>query len=160
MRMQRHWRAFLPLIIAGIAVISFSTAGIAAIMGWRPASTAGSGKSVALHHSAEVADQAVALTAHLFQRRAKARANGNCAECGVIVSMGEINRHDNDAGMGAAGELTHVNRDRKLLNTTIRHEMIVRMTDGSNRVIHSAGSASWRVGGRVIVIAGTMPSQR
>ena len=160
MRMQRHWRASLPLIIAGIAVISFSTAGIAAIMGWRPVSTVGSGKPVVSHDSVAVADQAVALTAHLSQRRAKARANGNCAECGVIVSMDEINRHDNDAGNGVAGESTNVNRDRKLVNKATRHEMIVRMTDGSNRVINSTSPASWRVGGRVIVIPGTMLSHR
>jgi len=46
------------------------------------------------------------------------------------------------------------------VNSTRRYSIIVRMADGSSRVLTDASPASWRPGERVIVIAGTKPSNR
>ncbi|OGA22276.1 MAG: hypothetical protein A3I02_04475 [Betaproteobacteria bacterium RIFCSPLOWO2_02_FULL_67_26] len=67
-------REVLPLLISGIAVILFSTAGFARMMGWGLTSTGDSGDILAL------AQAAPAPTA------SEARARPKCPECGVIVS--------------------------------------------------------------------------
>lgn len=160
MKTQSHSYLYLPWLVVGIAVILFSTAGIAAIMGWHPASIGDSGNPVALHDSAEVSTKAVVQTAETAQRRARARANGRCAECGLVVSMGETNGHEDDVGVGAAGGVMDADQDERPMNLVTRYEIIVRMADGSYRVINQASPASWRVGERVIVIAGTNPAHR
>jgi hypothetical protein len=103
--------SYLPLLIAGIAVVLFSTAAIARMMGWGLSSTDDSGDIPALEVSA----------------RSEGGARPRCPECGMIVSTGN-------------------------------HEIIVRMADGSSRVIDDANPARWRAGERLIVIAGTDPS--
>lgn len=128
-------RGILPLLITGIAVVLFSTAGIARMMGWGPGSTGESGGIVAL------------------DREAPSR----CPECGMIVSMREIERHDEDSGPGAAAGVTAANRDEIRVNTTRSYEITVRMADGSSRVIYAANPARWRTGERLIVIAGAIP---
>lgn len=155
-----HRYQYLPWLVVGIAVILFSTAGIAAIRGWYPASSGDSSNSIALHDSAEVSTKAVVQTAETAQKRAKARANGRCAECGLVVSMGEANGRDDDFGIGAADGVKDGDQDERPVNLMTRYEIIVRMTDGSHRVIKQASPASWRVGERVIVIAGSIPPHR
>lgn len=162
MKKQPNRPAYLPLLIVSIAVVLFSTAGIAAIKGWLPASSDGSGDTQALQMPSVAPAKAVAPAAETAARQAKikARANGRCAECGLIVSIGEINGHDDDFGIGAAGRLSAGDRNEKPLNSTKRYEIIVRMADGSNRVIDDASPANWRLGARVIIIDGTLPSRR
>ena len=156
MKTQIHRYPYLPRLAIGIMVILFSTAGIAAMMGWRSASSGSSGKPVVLHDSE--AATAVASAADTAQRRAKARANGRCAECGVIVLVREGNGHDDDFGIDAVDGAANEVRDEKPSNLTTRYETIVRMADGSSHVIYSASPARWRLGERVIFIAGTIPS--
>jgi hypothetical protein len=146
MTMPRHGRTCLQLMIAGILVILFSTVGVAAIRGWRPA-------------PAGVSAKPVVPAVDAAQRRAKARAGGRCAECGLIVSIRKINRHGDVFRSGRAGE-GRAERDENPPNPTTSHEIMVRMADGSSRVISDVSPASWRVGERVIVIAGTLPPQR
>jgi hypothetical protein len=149
MTLQRR-RPLVPLMIAGVAVIFFSTAGIAAIKGWRSAAD-GVGKSGVSQDSAEVR----APTAQ-SQLRTKARRLGRCAECGLVVSMGEVNSKD----VNTADVSKRANRGEQSSNMATKHETVVRMTDGSSRVINGMSPASWRVGERVIVIAGTAPARR
>lgn len=159
MRTQPHKSRYLPLLIPAIAVILFSTAGIAAIKGWRPAPVDASGNMITPHNSAARAD---ALKAHAAQKQAeaKARANGTCAECGFVVSIGEISGHDDDFGMGTIGSLLARDRDEKSLHSAKGYEIIVRMADGSIRAITHEHPANWRPGTRVIIFDGATPSRR
>jgi hypothetical protein len=162
MKTQPHKSSYLPLLFVGIAVILFSTAGIAAIKGWLPAPTDASGNIIPSHNSAVELAKADALTAHAAQRlaKAKARANGTCAECGFVVSTGEINGHDDDFGISATGASLAGDRNEKSLNSSKSYEIIVRMADGSIRALTHAHPANWRPGARVIIIDGTNPSRR
>jgi outer membrane lipoprotein SlyB len=139
--------SFLPLLITGIAVILFSTAGIARIVGWGQNSTDDSGDILALDQAAPVPTS-------------EARAKPRCPECGVIVSMREIERHDQDSGPGAAGGVTAGNRDETRVKPARSYEIVIRLADGSSRVINDAKPARWRPGERVIVIDGADPSNR
>jgi hypothetical protein len=132
MKTQSAKSSFLPLLIIGIAVVLFSTAGFARMMGWGPVSTSDPGDITALA-------QAVPVLAPI-----EARARPRCPECGVIVSMREIEGHDEDAAPGATGAAT----------AGYRYEFIVRMADGSSRVIVGASAASWRTGERLMIIGG------
>ena len=139
-------RGVLALLIAGIAIILFSTAGIARLLGWGANSTDASGDGLA-------PDQMSAV-----ETMSEARAYARCAECGVIVSMRKIDRHKEDSGPGAAGSGTAGNRDESRLKAAGNYEITVRMADGSSRVIEAANAAAWRRGERLIVIAGAIPS--
>src|SRR5687767_3123523 len=96
METRRPRFPYLPLLIVGIAVILSSTAG-AGLMGWFPAPTGGS-SDVPAPGSVPVASVAVAPRVG-----SEARPKGRCAECGVVVSMREIDAHDEGAGHPASG---------------------------------------------------------
>ena len=138
----------LTLLITGIAVILFSTAGIARMMGWGPNSTEDPGDILALDQAAPV------------PTTNEARVKGRCPECGVIVSMREIERHDQDSDPGAAGGATAASRGETRVKWTKSYEITVRLADGSSRVINDAKPARWRPGERVIVIEGANPSNK
>lgn len=140
--------SYLPLLITSIAVLLFSTAGLARMMGWGPNSTDDSGGIPAL-------DQAA-----LVSTTSEARAKPRCPECGVIVSIRKIERRDEDSGAGAAGGVTAGNRNEARVKSAKSHEIVVRMADGSSRVIAEANPARWRRGERLIVIDGARPSNR
>jgi hypothetical protein len=136
-------RGVLVPLITGIAIVLFSTAGIARIMGWGANSTDASGDGLA-------PDQMPAV-----ETMSEARVFARCAECGVIVSMRKIERHKEDPGPGADGD-----RDESRLKASRNYEFTVRMADGSSRVIEAANAAAWRRGERLIVIAGAIPSHQ
>jgi outer membrane lipoprotein SlyB len=140
--------SYLPLLITSIAVMLFSTAGLARMMGWGPNSTDDSGGIPALDPAA------------LVSTPSEARARPRCPECGVIVSIREIEKRDEDSGAGAAGGVTAGNRNEAQVKSTKRYEIVVRMADGSSRVIPEANPARWRRGERLIVIDGARPSNR
>lgn len=157
---------YLPQLVVGIAVILFSTAGIAAIMGWR-SSTDRPDRAIAPPVSAANATnaaKAVALAAPAVQKRArakaKARALGKCAECGLIESIGDINERPDDSGAGATDASSAGDWNEQPLHSMAQSEMVVRMADGSRRVISNANPALWRLGERVVIIAGSIPPQR
>lgn len=141
-------REVLPLLITGIAIILFSIAGFARMMGWGANWTADSGDVPALDWTAP-APVPIA---------GKARAKARCAECGEVVSMREIERHDEDYSPAAAGGATASTGDRIRVKAARSYEITVRMADGSSRVIDDANPARWRTGQRLIVIDGTNPS--
>lgn len=99
--------------IAGIAVTVFSVAGIAAIMGWIPASTGSPGENVALTRQPTAPDKPVAAKVHKAPAQAQARspaqgadnatAKARCAECGVIESIRELEARGQGSGIGAVG---------------------------------------------------------
>jgi hypothetical protein len=145
---------YLRLLIGGIAVILSSTAGIAGLMGWLPAATGGSGDMPAPGRVPVSATRAIAP-----QVESEARARGRCAECGVVVSMREIDAHDEGVG-DASGGAAAGNPDELRVTAARRYEITIRMADRSSRVINHAGPASWRPGEHVIVIGGTNASSR
>lgn len=162
MKTQANRSPYLPLLIVGIAVILSSTAGIAAIMGWLPASTDGSGDFLVPDDLPMASAKVVAVTAQTApaQVEAEARAKGRCAECGVIVSTREIDARDEGAGLGAAGAAVAGNQDGIRAKSTRHYEITIRLADRSSRVINQSSPASWRPGERVIVIDGANPSNR
>jgi hypothetical protein len=66
------------------------------------------------------------------------RAGPRCPECGMVVSTREVERHDESPGS---------------------YEFVVRMADGSSRVIEDADPGRWRESERLIVIDGFNPSR-
>jgi hypothetical protein len=141
-------RGVLTLLITGIAVILFSTAGIARIVGWGSNSTDDSGDILALDQTAPV------------PTTSEARAKPRCPECGVIVSMREIEVRNKDSGPGTTGRVVAGNQDETRVKSTRSYEITVRLADGSSRVFNDAKPARWRSGERVIVIDGADPSNR
>ena len=113
-----------PLMwIAGIAVILFSAAGIAAVMGWIPTSTGTPGNNAALEKLTTNTAKLAAPKAHTapvqvtntakpaatkaqtapVQVASNAPAKLKCAECGVIESVWEIQHQGEGTGLGAVG---------------------------------------------------------
>ena len=149
MKTQDRRSAYLPLLITAIAVVMFSTAGIARMMGWGPNATDNSGDTLALHHHTAAAPAA-----------GEARVRRRCPECGVIVSRREIEWRKEEPGPGAADGVTAGDRNERQVKSTGGYEIMVHMADGSSRVIDDANPARWRTGERVIVIDGTNPSHQ
>jgi hypothetical protein len=115
---QRLW----PLLIAALAVVLFSSAGFARMMGWGPGTAGFSGAIFALDVPA-----------------GEARAGPRCPECGMIVSTREIERHGEELPRS--------------------YEFVVRMADGSSRVLEDADPGRWREGERLIIIDAVSPSR-
>ncbi len=92
--------------IVGIAVILFSIAGVAAIMGWIPTSIGGAGDAGV--------DKSVKKSTQPATAKAKAKAppapvansapvSAKCSQCGVIESVREIAASGEGSGLGAVG---------------------------------------------------------
>lgn len=124
MEMQAN-KSLHPLAwVAGIAVILFSAAGVAAIMGWIPTSTGTPNNNAALEKlGPDTATPAAPKTqkppaqasttakpsapkaqmppAHVASNAPVGRPT--CAECGVIESVREIQHQGQSTGLGAVG---------------------------------------------------------
>jgi hypothetical protein len=94
------------MVIAAIAVIVFSILGIASITGWMPHSLVGSGSSFS-----DTAGTA-SVTPAIAPEVSRAGPAFQCAECGVIDSIRDIERRGSlwgvpvaSAGTAAATEL-------------------------------------------------------
>lgn len=162
MSAQANRSRYLPLLIVGIAVILFSTAGIAAIMAWLPAAAGASGDTLAPDDRPAASSKQVTATTQMapLQAEEKTRAKGGCAECGVIVSTREIDARDEGTGVNASGKAVSRNRNEPRLTSARRYEITIRLADRSSRVIDHASPAIWRAGERVIVIDGAKPLNR
>ncbi|HXM84152.1 MAG TPA: glycine zipper 2TM domain-containing protein [Burkholderiales bacterium] len=174
-----------PLMwVAGIALIVFCGAGVAAFMGW---TTSSAGKP---------AEPSVVgkIDKPLTVERARAAPTTSartpvaaiCAECGVIQSVREIDGKGEGSGLGAAGgavvggllgnqvgqgdgrKIATVigavggavagNEIEKRVKTTKSYEITVRFDDGTSRVFTEANAPSWRNGDKVKVINGVIQS--
>ncbi len=161
----------LPLRIAGVAVILFSVAGIASLMGCNPSSTTDN-KAARGNPSTYTSNSAPA----------------KCVNCGQIESVREIVTRGEGTGLGAVGgavvggavgnqvgagrgkDLATVagavggavagNEIEKRAKSTKSYEIIVRLDDGSSRVINETNPPMWRPGDRVKVNNGTIQSNR
>jgi outer membrane lipoprotein SlyB len=144
MKIRAKRSPYLPLLIT-IAIVLSSSAGLARMMGWGSSMAADPGDMPKL-------DQVAPVTT------SKAGARPRCPECGVIVAVREIESHD-DTGPGTTGGATAGNGNGTSMTTARRHEITVRMADGSSRANYQASPGSWRSGERVIVIGGASPAQ-
>lgn len=129
----------LTLLITGMAIILFSTAGIAHMMGW----------------NANVTDDAAGILPPqqaVPAKSAKAYARRRCPECGVIVSMQKIQDRDDAPVIQTAGGARAGNPDEVSGKLSSRYAITIRMSDGSIRVIENANPPQWRTGERLIVI--------
>jgi outer membrane lipoprotein SlyB len=166
-----------PLLwTAGVAVILFSAVGIAAIMGWIPASMGGPDEA-----AAPVAQQPPRLAA-----TQPAETLGRCSNCGVVESSRAVTTSGEGSGLGAAGgavvggllgnqvgggsgkKIATVvgavggavagNEVEKRVKTTTSYEVTVRMDDGSSRVVYEDYAPIWRTGEQVKIVDGAIRS--
>lgn len=98
----------LLMWIAGIAVILFSAAGIAAIMGWIPTSMGRGNDSVEVDAPGRLATSAAAPEKRLSQPvplpvAQRDPARHLCADCGVIESTRAVKSKGEGTGIGAVG---------------------------------------------------------
>lgn len=179
-----------PILLwtAGVALILFCAAGIAAFMGWIPNSSGNPGDSV-------MTERQAANLPRIEQakpRRAPAQVVSNvpvkasCAECGVIESTREIETPAVGTGLGAVGGavvggllgnqvgggrgkdvVTVVgavggglagNEIEKRVKSTKSYAITVRFEDGTTRVIHEPNAPTWRTGDKVKVVNGVIQS--
>lgn len=119
-----------------VSFILFSSAGIAHIAGWNTGVDAG---------DAQVPGALPAVKA-------------NCAECGVILSMREIEWSNDSTGLDITGTAASGDPDSTPAKSIKSNELTIRLADGSIRVISEANPTKWRLGERVVVIGGAYPS--
>jgi len=160
---QRNNSPHMLMWIAGIAVILFSAAGIAAIMGWIPISMGHPVDNTQIAQpgklAADAAPPAAAsnqMSAHAFAepRRtpehvaSNAPARATCGNCGVIESTREIAHKGEGSGAVAGNEV------EKRVKSNQGYEVIVRLDDGSSRIISetNTNAPAWRTGEYVKVV--------
>lgn len=106
MTTQTYNSSRLLMWIAGIAVILFSAAGIAAIMGWIPTSMGHGNESgeiaVPDKHSGNSTGNS-SKPVHSTVVAANNAAPARCADCGVVESTREVTSKGEGSGLGAVG---------------------------------------------------------
>ena len=126
----------MPLLIAGISAILFSTVAMAIvpIMGWLQGSLEGfNGSST----QAQMRAASAAILPVAPSPAGKVRVRARCDECGVIESTRRVDTVGNSPAI---------------------YEITVRLGNGSKRVLSDASPANWRPGERTILIDGGTPS--
>src|SRR3990172_4416728 len=108
---QTNKSPHLLMWIAGIAVILFSVAGIAAIMGWIPTSMGRSSDNTEITKPGKLSTNTTRpATAKTPTRPASpvvvasnVPSPAKCADCGVIESTREVTKKGEGSGIGAVG---------------------------------------------------------
>lgn len=167
------------MVVAGIAVILFSAAGIAAIMGWIPTSFGQARDGTALSANGKGSASPAVRSNQRVASKVK------CAECGVIESVRQVEQRGEGTGLGAAGGavvggllghqvgggrgkdvMTVVgavggavagNEIEKQVKSTTGYEITVRFDDGSSRMFPS-NESTWRSGDKVKIVNGAIQS--
>jgi len=79
---------------------------------------------------------------------------------GLVGNAGDIPAFDQDAPVAAVNALVGPRcPECGMIVSTGNNVILVRMADGSSRMIEQANPARWRAGERLIFIAGTGPPQ-
>lgn len=153
------------MLIAAIAVISFSLFGIATMAGYLPDLLSQGDETMSAASSAEPAEPAAANSSHPM-----------CANCGVISSMhpveetgppgtgssektlrGVIDRPSGGqapAGVNAAGNLHTSGANERNARTSVHYQIKVHMSDGSYRNFDYGTVPKVAVGQQVKVVDG------
>lgn len=142
--------ALLPTIV-GIVLVLIGAAVGARMMGLLPNSIGAFGGM----RNIELVSDAAAESGTSVRLPGNGRVRRRCPECGVIASVRAIDSNASNpasnlyaGGGGVQGIATN------------RYEVIVRLDGGARRVMVDTNPTRWREGERVIVIDGTIPSQR
>ena len=131
----------LPLLGGGIAAILISGIAVAFLA----VSAQGfSAASVAAEPPEAAAPMVAAAVARAYR----------CAECGVIQSMRKVDAAGENTAAKAPGRMAARSRDELEAPPAQSYEIVIRLQDGSTRVITDAKPASWRRGEPVTIIAG------
>jgi outer membrane lipoprotein SlyB len=195
------------IIVAGVAVVLFCTIGAAAILGWIPSSLSGNQPAAPVAASAPAASSAPRVAAKAAAKPiarpaaepvrqaggsnqsthgANVPALANCATCGVVESIREINTRGSGSGLGAAGGavvggllgnqvgggrgqdvMTVVgalggavagNQIEGKVKSTQGYEIVVRLNDGSIRTVQQTTRPEWRAGDDVRIVDGVVRS--
>jgi hypothetical protein len=157
-----------PVWIAGISVCLLAASGIVATFRSIPASYAGIPDKVTAAEHAAPADAAAEARASDPQSplavtpTISRRSLASCSECGVVASIREIKRSEvlgrqdtmevKVAGRVSGGAIVAKPTTGK------SYEITVRFRDGSTTVFNEAGSRTWRLGARVIMIGRSIAS--
>jgi len=145
MNTQANKPLHLPLLVGGIAAILVSGIAIASL------AISGQGFN-GISAPAEPAVAAPAVEAPAVA--ASSARYSRCAECGVIVSTREVEVSADKHGVDASGRIALCTRSEIGRNSVRKHEITVRLKDGSMRVITDAKPAKWIHGEAVTIIAG------
>lgn len=156
MTRQANRFRYLPLLIAGLlAVPTGDSSGVLAFDSV-PAAAAdvieGSVQTVVQPPTGEIGATGVTGTKG---RRGK----GRCVNCGVIVSVVEMERSAAEIGTNETARVTTGRQTETSMKLTQRFKITIRMADGSIRAIDEASPANWRLGEQVILIAGANPAK-
>lgn len=174
----------LLMWIAGIAVILFSAAGIAAIMGWIPTSMGQSRDNTELVAPGKLSTPTTKSPAAKTIVAGNVPRRATCADCGVIESTREVTHKGEGSGVGAVGGAvvgglignqvgsgrgntvaTAIgavggavagNEVEKRVKSNKGYEVTVRLDDGSSRVISEANPPAWRNGDHVKIVSGAI----
>lgn len=154
------------MLIAAIAVIIFSIAGTATIMGWLPDA-----------RSRAVEDREPA--APVTRAPARKALTAGCADCGIVESIRAVEVKGEGSGLGAvaggvvggvlgnqigrgngraaatvvgAGAGAYAGHEiEKNVNNTVSYQVRVRMNDGTYRTVNQRAQPAWAVGQKVRV---------
>ena len=126
----------LPVWIAAIALIVICAAGIAALMGWLPASTNRPADSIPIARVEKSAATPAKKASAIVPAVSAARAKTRCTHCGVVKSVREV------AAKGVASS----------------YEVTVLFEDGSSRMIIEAAPPPWHDGDLVRIVDGVIRS--
>jgi len=173
----RHTGLLYPLmLIAAIAVIVFSVAGIATMMGWLPSVES------KIEPAAKSTPASAAPASRVQAARPRANASAAvaaCADCGVIESIRAVEAKSQGTGLGAIGGAViggilgnQVGRGggrtaatvvgagagayagheiEKNVSQSVSYRIRVRMSDGSIRTFHENTQPALGVGQKVRV---------
>jgi hypothetical protein len=158
---------------AGIAICLLEASGVVAIVRSVPSTYAGGIADVAAPapgqtstRSGNLRDAEAQGQDARTQLSATTRPQAKCPECGTIASVREIEGL-RDADWRESVDFDAVRRAIGIAATSAIdtthpsgriYEIAVRFRDGTTTVFNEPGPPTWRIGSRVIVIAGAKPS--
>jgi hypothetical protein len=132
------------MLISAMAVIVFSIAGIATMMGWMPSALTSGGDRVRARPAAPSTPRAASRVAAVPTA---------CRDCGVVESLREVEQSDESSGLGAvAGAGAYAGHEiEKRSRKSVNYEIRVRMNDGTYRTLHEPTRPALTVGQKVRV---------
>jgi len=128
------------LQMGGIAAVLLSLGALAALIAGMP--------SVAAVSSAPTFAPALSTD------EPTSRVRNRCDQCAVVTAVREIGPLEHGIHSGPGRRTTTDVGNMMTGEGVRRHEVTVRMRDGSIRLIVQAGPANWRVNERLILIGG------
>lgn len=151
----------LPLM-AGIAALLFGAAGVARTMGWQPNSADAFGDILANPTLTEASARPFSVQANQTpsQEVDNASIKRRCAECGVVVSIREVDVSGEGPTLDTPDRAVGAKVMEKSVKSDKRYEFLIRLNNGSSRLITDANRSAWRLGERISIIDGMNPKDK